>query len=76
MRLSEQLWQNSEMHRTTHAGTMSTAQEMDEIVKSVHVQSETGPPLNSAQAVIHGNRCHELGRFLSSPRQGVISWHQ
>ena len=46
MRLSEQLWQNSEAPRSADIGTMSTAQEVAETVKSVHVQSVpvTTPP--------------------------------
>ena len=50
MRLSEQLWQNSEAPRSAHTGIMSTAQKVGEAVKSVHVQSVSVTPRNSVQA--------------------------
>ena len=61
MRMSEQLWQNSEMPRSTDTATMSTAQEVAEIVKSVHVQSVPAAALTSVQAVIPGKPAPRVG---------------
>ena len=51
MCLTEQLSQNSEVPRTTDAGSMSTAKKVVGNVKSVHVQSAPVPPLNRVQVV-------------------------
>ena len=64
MRLSEQLWQNSEAPRSADTGTLSTAQEVAEIVTAVHVQSVPATPLPSAQAVTPGR---PVPRFGPSP---------
>ena len=51
MRLSEQLWQNSEAPSTADTGTMSMAQDVTETVKSVHEQPVPVTTHNSVQAV-------------------------
>ena len=51
MRLSEQLWQNSEVPRPEDTGTMSPAKEMAKTVTSVHVQFVPVTPYNRVQAV-------------------------
>ena len=61
MRLSEQLWQNSEAPRSADTGIMSTAQEVGETVKSVHVQSVSVTPRNSAQVVTPGKPVPRVG---------------
>ena len=54
MRLSEQLCQNSESPSIADTGTMSTAQEVAETVKNVHVQPVTVTHHNRVQAVTPG----------------------
>ena len=54
MRLSEQLWQNSEGPRSADTGTLSTAQEVAEMVTAVHMHSVPVTPLTRAQAVTPG----------------------
>ena len=61
MRLSEQLWQNSEAPRSAHTGIMSTAQKVGEAVKSVHVQSVSVTPRKSVQAVTPGKPAPRVG---------------
>ena len=61
MRLSEQLWQNSEAPSTADTGTMSTAQDVAETVKYVHVQSVPVTPRNSVQAVTTGKPAPRVG---------------
>ena len=51
MRLSEQLWQNSEAPSPADTGTMSLAQERAKTVICVHVQSVPVTPHNREQAV-------------------------
>ena len=70
MRLSEQLRQNSEAPRSADTGTMSTAQEVAEIVTSVHVQSAPMTPLNSVQAVTPGKPAPRVGPSPSSIHSG------
>ena len=60
-RLSEQLWQNSEAPSTADTGSMSTAQEVAETVKNVHVQSVPVNPRNSLQAITPGNPAPLVG---------------
>ena len=61
MRLSEQLWRNSEAPRSADTGTMSTAQEVTEILTSEHAQSVPMTPHNSAQAVTPGKSAPRVG---------------
>ena len=61
MRLSEQLWQNSESPSIADTGTMSTAHEVAETVKNVHVQSVPETPRNSVQAVTPGKPAPRVG---------------
>ena len=66
MRLSEQLWQNSEAPRSADTGIMSTAQEVGETVKSVHVQYVPVTPRNSVQAVTPGKPVPRVGLSSNS----------
>ena len=61
MRLSKQLWQNSESPSIADTGTMSTAQEVAETVKNMHVQSVHVNPRNSVQAVTPGKPAPRVG---------------
>ena len=61
MRLSEQLWQNSEAPRSADTGTMSMAQEVAETVKKVHAQSVPVTTSNSVQAVTPGKPAPRVG---------------
>ena len=60
MRLSEQLWQNSEEPRSD-TGTLSTAQKTAEMVTAVHVQSVPVTPLTSVQAVTPRKPAPQVG---------------
>ena len=61
MRLSEQLWHNSESPSIADTGTMSMAQEEAETANSVHVQFVPVTPLNNAQAVTPGKPAPRVG---------------
>ena len=75
MRLSEQPWQNSEAPRSADIGTMSTAQEMAETVKSVHLQSVSVTNLNSVQASTPRNPEPRVGPTpIIIPHE--TSWHR
>ena len=75
MRLSEQLWQKSESPSIADTGTMSTAQEVAETVKNVHVQSVPVNPRNSVQAVTPGKPAPRVGPSpISIHQEG--SWHR
>ena len=61
MRLSEQLWQNSEPPSTTNTGTMSVAHEVAETVNKVYEQSVPVTTRNSVQAVTPGKPAPRVG---------------
>ena len=61
MRLSEQLWQNSESPRTADTGTMSMTQEVPETVQKVRKQSVTVTPSDRVQAVTPGKPAPRVG---------------
>ena len=74
MRLSEQLWQNSESPSIPDTGTRSTAQEVAEIVNNVHTQSVSVTPRNSVQALTPGKPAPRVGPSpISIPSRNFVA---